>query len=103
MYSASRSERRHTVRKRIAARAYMSWQGQPHRCRTRNISINGAFVETSALAPPLGARVELIFVLPRGSVIRVHRLKARIARVTRNGAALVWARGGQETRGLTHA
>ncbi len=86
------SERRQTARKRIATGVYISWQGRPHRYQTRNISVNGVFLEASRDNPPLGARVDLVFVVHKGTVVRIHRLPAVVARISRNGAALIWNR-----------
>jgi hypothetical protein len=94
MFSPQQSERRHSARKRIAANVYVSWQGQARRYRTCDISTNGVLVATDRRGPPLGALVELVFVLPRERVIQTHRLSAVVARVSPGGSAMTWYRQG---------
>lgn len=83
-------ERRSKVRKPTAVRVYLSSPGQRiRRCNAKDLSVSGAFVEGEALGLARGLTVELVFVMERGSVIRIHRVPATVARVSKWGAGLM--------------
>lgn len=94
MFSPRQSERRNSTRKRIAAYVYVSWQGKSRRYRTCDISSNGVLVQTDRCGPPLGALVDLVFVIPKDRVIHTHRLSAVVARIAPGGSAMTWYRHG---------
>jgi hypothetical protein len=83
-------ERRTSERKRVAAIVYLCVRGQRfQRCKAYNLSAGGVFVETTPLALRRGRKVQLVFVLAVGGVIKLHRLPAVVARVSRNGAGML--------------
>jgi aspartate oxidase len=57
--------------------------------RTRDISLDGAFVETKS-KPPKNATVELALKLSTNGKTRVHRVTANVVRSTANGIALAF-------------
>jgi len=57
-------------------------------CRTRDVSYDGAFIETGRIALTTETDVELVFSSYSGSKHTQHRITAQIARVTLDGAGL---------------
>ncbi|MEI6459746.1 MAG: PilZ domain-containing protein [Pseudomonadota bacterium] len=56
--------------------------------RARNLSANGAFVETENLGLKKGTLVEIAFAVTEGRVTRIHRRSAVVAHVTHGGTGL---------------
>jgi hypothetical protein len=83
-------ERRQSIRKRAPGNTvYLYYRGKRlHRCKTSDISTRGVFVETDSLAVPLGAVVQLVFIIQQGHLIKTHRKSAVITRVVNHGAGL---------------
>jgi hypothetical protein len=82
-------EKRISIRKPISVTVYMAAHGRYRRCRAKDISTTGVFIETDALSVTKGMAVELVFVLAGDSIIRVHRLPAVVARTARSGAGML--------------
>jgi len=83
-------ERRSRVRKTANACVYISCPGcRFQACRTRNLSAYGVYVEIGRLPVSRGVSVDLIFVLPAGRVLRIHRRRARVSHVSRTGVGLM--------------
>lgn len=57
-------------------------------CCARNLSANGAFVDTENLGLKKGTLVEVAFAVTEGAVTRIHRRTAVVAHVTRGGTGL---------------
>lgn len=56
--------------------------------RTRDIGLNGAFLQGRPSAMPVSGRIEAVITLPGGE----HRLWVEVMRVTREGVAVRFAR-----------
>lgn len=88
------TERRLSTRKRCSATVYLIWPGQRAlRHRATDVSNSGIFVETETHSLIRGAPLQLVLVVARGSLRKLYRLPATVARVTRNGAGLCIQRG----------
>lgn len=83
-------ERRQSLRKKTPGNTvYMYYRGKRvHRCKTYDISTQGAFIEIQSLAVPLGAVVQLVFIIEHGHLIKTIRKTAIITRVSNLGAGL---------------
>lgn len=60
------------------------------KCRLRDISVNGAFIETKDFPLAKNADVELVLRIRREGRLTHCRLPAKVLRVTLEGAALVF-------------
>ena len=66
-----------------------SGEQRPRRLKATNISSRGVFVEDWSPPPQDGARVNLVFLIGAGAVVRLLRRSARVARVVDGGVGLV--------------
>ncbi len=83
-------ERRQSERKKVTAVVYLCVTGRPfQRCKAYNLSAGGVFVETRPLGLRRGRKVQLVFVLAIGPIIKLRRLPAVVARVSRDGAGML--------------
>jgi hypothetical protein len=83
-------ERRLLERNKVATTVYLSVPGgRFHRCRAKNLSAMGVFLEIKALGLPAGTVVNLVFAVNLGDTIRLHRRKAVLAHVSERGAGLM--------------
>jgi hypothetical protein len=83
-------ERRLLERNRVSTTVYLSVPGgRPHRCKARNLSAMGVFLEIKSLGLPAGTVVNLVFVVNLGKTVRLHRRKAVLAHVGKQGAGLM--------------
>lgn len=83
-------ERRLLERNKVSTTVYLSVPGgRLHRCRARNLSAMGVFLEIKSLGLPAGAVVNLVFAVSLGSMIRLHRRKAIVTHVSEGGAGLM--------------
>jgi hypothetical protein len=90
MMEISIMERRLNERKKIAAIVYLCVAGQRfQRCRACDLSSGGVYVELQPLTLRRGRKVQLVFVLAAGAMIKLHRLQAVVVRVSRDGAGLL--------------
>lgn len=81
-------ERRRKPRKKVPANiVYVYHKGRRlQRCRARDISQSGVFIDTPSLAVALGAKVQLLFVLSHGKISRIYRKSAMVTRLAEHGA-----------------
>jgi hypothetical protein len=83
-------ERRLLERNKVATTVYLSVPGGKfHRCRAKNLSAMGVFLEIKSLGLPAGTVVNLVFAVNLGETIRLHRRKAVLAHVSDRGAGLM--------------
>ena len=83
-------ERRLLERNKVATTVYLSVPGQaPIRCRARNLSAMGVFLEIKSLGLPTGTVVNLVFAVDLGTMIKLHRRKGVVAHVSERGAGLM--------------
>ncbi len=83
-------ERRLRPRKRVSINVYLSRPGRRvRRCKASNLSASGVFVDMESLVVRKGTVVELVFTITRGSIIKIHRLPAIVARVSEEGAGMM--------------
>ncbi|HEY8553733.1 MAG TPA: PilZ domain-containing protein [Burkholderiales bacterium] len=88
-----KSERRDTPRIPIALEAILDYNRQdPQPSVTRDISLDGVFVETRTGKVPRKKTLDLAIKLPGEDGARYHRFHARVVRVTDRGAGLVFDR-----------
>ena len=94
-------ERRLLERNRVSTTVYLSVTGgKPQRCRARNLSAMGVFLEIKSLGLPAGTVVNLVFAVSLGDTIRLHRRKAVVAHVSERGAGLMM-QGRSQIRAVT--
>lgn len=80
-------DRREHPRHRTKTTVYLAMPGRKGRaCWVRNLSANGVFIETGDLDLQHGQEVALTFTIQMGSVTRIHRRTAVVARVCNNGS-----------------
>ncbi|MHB8453379.1 MAG: PilZ domain-containing protein [Acidiferrobacterales bacterium] len=86
-----KSERRDTPRIEIALEAMLNHDNEGfQRCHTRDISLDGAFVETDRTGMRGSALVDLAIKIPGFSEQRIHRFRAQVIRATTKGVGLVF-------------
>lgn len=86
-----KSERRDTPRIAIALEAMLSHGNSGfRRYSTRDISLDGAFVETGEMRVGAKALVDLALRIPGGDRSRTHRFRGQIVRMTTQGVGLVF-------------
>lgn len=59
-------------------------------CHTRDISLEGLFVETNEFELRMNARVELVLKIPANAKPKHHRVKAKVVKVEKHGATLIF-------------
>jgi hypothetical protein len=88
-----KSERRDTPRIPITLDTILNYNNQNYQHSiTRDISLDGAFIETKGSKPPKKGLMELAIKLPTDGAPKYHRFHAQIVRTTDNGAALLFDR-----------
>ncbi|MFP5349554.1 MAG: PilZ domain-containing protein [Gammaproteobacteria bacterium] len=94
--STRKSERRDTPRIPIALEAVLHYNNQQLRhSLTRDISLDGAFVETREALAQKGS-VELAISLPTDGKPQFHHFQAQVVRVADGGAGLLFDKVGTE-------
>lgn len=94
--SAKKSERRDTPRIPIALDTVLHYNNQSFRhSLTRDISLDGAFVETREALTKKGS-LELAISLPTDGKPQFHRFQAQVVRVADGGAGLMFDKVGTE-------
>lgn len=82
-------ERRVLPRNTVSTTVYLSIRGRrSYRCRAKNLSAMGVYLEIKALGLPAGTVVNLTFAVSLGKVVRLHKKKAVVAHVDDIGAGL---------------
>ena len=83
-------ERRLLERNKVFTAVYLMVPGgRLQRCRARNLSAMGVFLEIKSLGLPAGSVVSLVFAVNLGKTVRLHRRKAVVAHITDRGAGLM--------------
>jgi hypothetical protein len=83
-------ERRLLERSKVSTTVYLSVPGGPRkRCKAKNLSAMGVFLEIKALGLPAGTVVNLVFAVDLVDTVRLHRRKAVVAHVCERGAGLM--------------
>jgi len=83
-------ERRLLERNKVSTAVYLSVPGgRLQRCRARNLSAMGVFLEIKSLELPAGTVVSLVFAVNLGDTVRLHRRKAIVAHISDGGAGLM--------------
>ena len=83
-------ERRLLERNKVSTTVYLSVPGGKfRRCRARNLTAMGVFLELESLGLPAGSIVNLVFAVTLDDTVRLHRRKAVVAHVHENGAGLM--------------
>jgi len=83
-------ERRLLERSKVSTTVYLASPGSRlKRCRARNLSAMGVFLQIRSLGLPAGTVVSLVFAVTLGEVVRLHRRKAVVAHVSTEGAGLM--------------
>lgn len=83
-------ERRLLERNKVSTTVYLSVPGgRLQRCRARNLSAMGVFLEIKSLGLPAGTVVNLVFAVKLGDTVRLHRRKAVVTHVSDSGAGLM--------------
>ncbi len=86
-----KSERRDTPRIPITLDTILNYNNQNYQhSTTRDISLDGAFIETKSDTSPKKGTMELAIKLPAEGAPKYHRFHAQIVRTTDNGAALLF-------------
>lgn len=92
-------ERRLLERNKVSTTVYLSVPGANSvRCRAKNLSAMGVFLEIKALGLPAGTVVNLVFAVDLGDTVRLHRRKAVVAHVSERGAGLMMQGRSQVSR-----
>ena len=95
--SPKRIKRRIVKRHPAQVRVYLATSDGYSRCRTRNISRGGVFIETDYRGYLGGDNVQLVFVQPQDDVARIRRYAAVVVHRDYNGMGLRFAKSGAET------
>lgn len=66
--------------------------GEIKKCRLRDISIDGAFIETKKFKLTEGAKLDLVLRVLRKERTEACPVPAEVIRVVKNGAALIFGR-----------
>jgi hypothetical protein len=83
-------ERRILERNKVSTPVYLTVPGAKSvRCRAKNLSRKGVFLETKAAWLPAGTVVDLVFTVEVGNTVRLHRRKAVVTHVAKRGAGLM--------------
>ena len=83
-------ERRLLERNRVSTTVYVSVPGgEVRRCKARDLSATGVFLELKSLGVPTGSIVNLVFAVSLDDTVRLHHRKAVVAHVSEDGAGLM--------------
>ena len=83
-------ERRLHTRHRARTIVYLTVPGGCRKvCKAVNLSATGVFIQTANLGLRKGQQVELAFAINLGTVTKLHRRAAVVARVSRGGTGLM--------------
>jgi hypothetical protein len=84
-------ERRDTPRVPIALHAIVKMTGRPFQMfRTRDLSLDGAFVETGPLLVAAEEKIEVALKIPSNGASQVYRFNAHVIRVAPSGVGMVF-------------
>ncbi len=86
-------ERRRDPRRSTAENVYIYWPRRLScRCQMTSLSASGAFLDIGPLHIPVGASVELAFVLGRGTLLKMHRRTGIVVRSAEEGLGVMFLR-----------
>ena len=91
------ADRRSGPRRVIDAMVFAGDGLQLKKCRLRNISLFGAFIETENFALAKGTDTEVVLKFRRGGKLTHCRLPAKVVRAERGGAAVVFGELDEQT------
>jgi hypothetical protein len=78
------------ARSKVSTVVYLSVPGgRFNRCRAKNLSAMGVFLNVSAMGLPAGTVVNLVFAVSLSNTIRLHRRRGIVTHVTERGAGLM--------------
>ena len=66
-------------------------------CQTRDISLDGAFIETRDVVLKKRAKVELILKIPSNRGPTDHAVQAKVTNVEKNGATVIFGKLEEQT------
>lgn len=66
-------------------------------CQTRDISLDGAYVETGDLVLRKNAKVDLVLMIPAKRKAKHHRIQAKVADVQKRGATFIFRKLDERT------
>jgi len=69
---------------------FVSHGSKKRKCRLRDISLSGAFIETGHLALAKGTKVDLVLRILREEKTTACPLPAEVVRIEKDGAALMF-------------
>lgn len=91
-------QRQHQRKMAPKNQVYVYYKSQRvQRCSARDISVCGVFLSTPVMPVPVGAKVQLIFVLSQGSVVKTHRKSALLTRIEPRGAGFAFLSARRQT------
>lgn len=83
-------ERRLLERNKVSTTVYLPVPGgKISRCRARDLSATGVFVELKSLGIPAGSIADLVFAASLNDTVRLHRRKAIVTHICDDGAGLM--------------
>jgi hypothetical protein len=83
-------ERRLLERSKVSTVVYLAVPGSRfHRCRAKNLSAMGVFLEMRSMGLPAGTIVNLVFAVTLANTIRLHRRRAIVTHISEHGAGLM--------------
>ncbi len=85
------SDRRVDFRRETDVKVFAHDGVELKKCRLRDISVNGAYIETKDFPLAKGAAVELVLRIRREGKLTHCRLPAKVLRVDQDGAALMFS------------
>ena len=92
------NERRLGPRKRLTLEGMINHSRHGlQRCQTRDISLEGAFVQTDAIPLRRYARIDLILKIPANGRAKHYRVRARVSNVEKHGATLIFRNLDEQT------
>ncbi|MDH3672009.1 MAG: PilZ domain-containing protein [Gammaproteobacteria bacterium] len=92
------SDRRLGPRKQVTLEVLVSDRKRGAKsCLTRDISLDGAFIETKNVALKKKANIELILKIPSNRGPTDHALKAKVASVEKHGATVIFGNLEEQT------
>jgi hypothetical protein len=92
MMNLPSSSRRMMQRHRAEVRVYVVTPDGLQACRTRDISREGAFLETDYRGFLSGETITLVFPFARGNLVRLRRYPAVVVRYAYRGVGLQFCR-----------
>ncbi|TVS08754.1 MAG: hypothetical protein EA417_22025 [Gammaproteobacteria bacterium] len=96
-------DRRRSGRNRVATDVFLIVDGERRLHRASNLSARGVFIEGAGIDLLPGHHIELVFPLPVGGIIKLHRKRGIVAHVSAAGTGLRLEPGANRRRRLHQA